>query len=302
MSCNWKVTTIFLLCICALLSATRVNGQTVQGQINGTVTDPSGNVIPGAEIALKSLDTNTGRNTVSSASGVYFLPSIPPGRYSLTISAVGFQSFIIPEIDLTVNQSRTIDAQMTIGAVKQTVQVQASAVALDTTTANIGTVVQHQDIVEMPLNGRNFTQLILLTPGAAPIQGGQQNAFIITGGISPSVNGMGPRLNNFTLDGAENNQRFSNTYAQSPPPDAIAEFKVDSHETGADVSFAAGANVNLVTRSGSNEFHGSLWDFLRNNDLDARNFFENFYDIPTGYPSARTNSDTMWADRWSSRN
>jgi hypothetical protein len=258
-----------------------VNGQTVQGQINGTVTDPSGNVIPGAEIALKSLDTNTGRNSVSSASGVYFLPSIPPGRYSLTISAVGFQSFVVPEIDLTVNQSRTIDAQMSIGAVKQTVQVSASAVALDTTTANIGTVVQHRDIVEMPLNGRNFTELILLTPGTTPIQGGQQNAFIITGGISPTVNGIGPRLNNFTLDGAENNQRFSNTYAQSPPPDAIAEFKVDSHETGADVSLAAGANVNLVTRSGNNAFHGSLWDFLRNSDLDSRNFFDNFFAEPS---------------------
>jgi hypothetical protein len=265
----------------ALLSASRVHGQTVQGQISGTVTDPSGNVVPGAEIALKSLDTNTGRNTVSSASGVYFLPSIPPGRYSLTISAVGFQSFVVPEILLTVNQSRTIDAQMTIGAVKQTVQVSASAVALDTTTANIGTVVQHEDIVEMPLNGRNFTELILLTPGTSPTEGGQQGAFIITGGISPPVNGMRPESNNFTLDGAENNQRFSNSYAQSPPPDAIAEFKVDSHQTGADVSLAAGANVNLVTRSGDNAFHGSLWDFLRNNDLNARNFFDNFFASPT---------------------
>ena len=282
MSCNWKVTTVFLLCICALLSATRVNGQTVQGQISGTVTDPSGNVVPGAAIVLKSLDTtNAERKTVSEASGVYFLPSIPPGRYSLTISATGFQNFVVPEIDLVVNQFRTVDAQMTIGALVQSVQVQASAVALNTTTANVGTVVQHQDIVEMPLNGRNFTELILLTPGTTPIQGGQQNAFIITGGISPTVNGIGPRLNNFTLDGAENNQRFSNTYAQSPPPDAIAEFKVDSHETGADVSLAAGANVNLVTRSGNNAFHGSLWDFLRNSDLDSRNFFDNFFAEPS---------------------
>jgi len=157
------------------------------------------------------------------------------------------------------------------------VQVQASAEALNTTTSNTSTVVQHQDIVEMPLNGRNFTQLVLLTPGTSPIQTGQQNAFIITGGISPPVNGLRAQMNNFTLDGADNNQRFSNSYVQSPPPDAIAEFKIESHESGADVSLAAGANVNLVTRSGNNTFHGSLWEFLRNNDLDARNFFDNFF-------------------------
>jgi hypothetical protein len=268
----------------SVLWATKGFGQTVQGQINGTVTDPGGNVIPGASIVLKSLETGVERKSVTSAAGVYFLPSIPPGRYSLSISASGFQPYDIPEILLTVNQSRTVDAQLSIGTMRQTVEVSASPVALDTTTSNIGTVVQHRDIVEIPLNGRNFTQLILLTPGASPIQTGQQNAFIITGGISPPVNGMRAQMNNFTLDGAENNQRFSNTYAQSPPPDALAEFKVDSHQTGADVSLAAGANVNLVTRSGSNEFHGSLWDFLRNNKLNARNFFENFFDLPPSLP------------------
>ena len=113
-------------------------GQTVQGQINGTVTDPGGNVIPGAAIVLKSLDTSAERKSVSSAAGVYFLPSIPPGRYSLGISAAGFQTFEVPEIVLTVNQSRTIDAQLTIGTMKQTVEVSASPVALDTTTSNIG--------------------------------------------------------------------------------------------------------------------------------------------------------------------
>lgn len=265
------------LVVLALFSTSGAYGQTVQGQIGGTVTDPGGSVVPGADVAVKNLDTGLERKSVTSQAGVYFLPSIPPGRYSLTISATGFQNFVVPEILLTVNQARTIDAQLSIGVVQETVEVSASAVALDATTSSLGAVVQHRSIVEMPLNGRNFTQLVLLTPGAAPVQQGQASTFVVTGGISPSVNGMRSRNNNFTLDGGENNQRFSNTYAQSPPPDAIAEFKVDSHQSGADVSVGAGSNVNLVTRSGSNELHGSVWDFLRNNAVNARGFFPNYY-------------------------
>ena len=263
------------------LMTTIVQGQTIQGQINGIVTDPSGSVIAGADIVLRSLDTDSERKTVSAEGGVYFLSSVPPGRYSLTVSAQGFQSYRVSDLTLSVNQAQTINVQMAVGAVTQTVNVEAAAVALNTTDATIGTLIQHQDIVEIPLDGRNFTQLIMLSPGVAPIQTGQQNAFIITGGISPAVNGLRPQMNDFTLDGIENNQRFSNSYAVSPPPDAIAEFKVASHQTGADVSLAAGANVNLVTQSGTNLFHGSAWDFLRNNVLDARNYFDNFFGSPT---------------------
>jgi len=258
-----------------------VYAQTVEGQINGTVTDNSGSVVSGANVVLKSLDTAAERSTLTAASGVYFLSSVPPGRYSLTVSATGFAQFQISDLTLLVSQARTFDVRLGLGAVTQTVQVNGGGVALNTTEATIGTVVEHRDVVALPLNGRNFTELIQLTPGVAPIQTGQQNAFIITGGISPAVNGLRAQMNNFTLDGVDNNQRFSNTYSTSPPPDAIAEFKVASHETGADVSLAAGANINLVTRSGDNDFHGSLWEFLRNNALDARNYFDNFFDSPT---------------------
>ena len=270
---------ILLMVWCCLTPAIRA--QTVEGQINGTVTDNSGSVVPGASIVLKSLDTGAERTTVSAGSGVYFLSSVPPGRYSLTVSATGFTQFEVSDMTLLVDQARTFDVRLAPGAVTQTVQVNGGAVALNTTNATIGTVIGQRDVVNMPLNGRNFTELILLTPGSSPIQTGQQNAFIITGGISPPVNGNRAQMNNFTLDGVDNNQRFSNTYSTSPPPDAIAEFKVASHETGADVSLAAGANVNLVTRSGSNAFHGAVWEFLRNNDLDARNYFDNFFGSPT---------------------
>jgi Carboxypeptidase regulatory-like domain len=277
-----------ILCVAsvALLTALyclmpAAHSQSVEGQINGTVTDTSGSVVPGAEIDLKNVDTGAERKTVSAGSGVYFLSSVPPGRYTLSVSASGFQAYQVSQITLLVNQALTVDAHLSPGAVTQTVEVSGGGVTINTTEATIGTVVGQRDVVAMPLNGRNFTELIQLTPGVAPIQTGQQNSFIITGGISPAVNGMRAQMNNFTLDGVDNNQRFSNTYATSPPPDAIAEFKVASHETGADVSLAAGANVNLVTRSGSNEFHGTLWEFLRNNDLDARNYFDNFFNSPT---------------------
>lgn len=263
------------------LIAIPAHAQTVQGQINGTITDASGNAVSGAAITLKNLDTNVERKGESSTSGVYFLSSILPGHYSLTVSAAGFEAYTVSNISLAVNESRTVDVHLVVGAVTETVSVQSGAVALNTTEATIGTVVEHRDVVAMPLNGRNFTELIQLTPGTAPIQTGQQSVFIITGGISPAVNGMRAQMNNFTLDGVDNNQRFSNTYSVSPPPDAIAEFKVASHQTGADVSLAAGANVNIVTRSGENALHGSVWDFLRNNDLDARNYFDNFLGSPT---------------------
>lgn len=273
---------LVLLMVGGFLAATpAAHAQTVEGQINGTVTDTTGSVVPGAQITLKNLDTGAERKAIGSASGTYFLTSVPPGRYSLVVTAKGFKAYDVPELTLQVSQARTVDAKLMPGAVTETVRVNAGGVALNTTGATIGTVIGHNDIVTMPLNGRNFTELIQLTPGVAPVQTGQQNAFIITGGISPAVNGMRAQMNNFTLDGVDNNQRFSNTYAVSPPPDAIAEFKVASHETGADVSLAAGANVNIVTRSGTNAFHGSVWDFLRNNDLDARNYFDNFFGSPT---------------------
>ncbi len=278
MNCRilWRSGAVLAMFLAIWFFAPELRGQTVAGQINGTVTDPAGNVVAGANVLLRNLDTGTERTTVSASSGVYFLSSVQPGRYSLTVSAAGFESYVIPELTLAVSQARTVDAKLAVGAVTQTVKVQAGGLALNTTEATIGTVVGHRDVVSLPLNGRNFTSLIQLTPGVAPVQTGQQNAFIITGGISPAVNGMRAQMNNFTLDGVENNQRFSNTYSVSPPPDAIEEFKVASHETGADVSLAAGANVNLVTRSGTNAFHGSVWEFLRNNALDAGEYFDKF--------------------------
>ncbi len=265
----------------SLITNPQLHGQTVQGRSTVQLRIRAAMPCPELTLSLRVQIQTPTRSTASATSGVYFLSSILPGTYSLTVSAKGFESYTVSNLTLLVNQARTVDVQLVVGTVAQTVEVQGGGVALNTTDATIGTVVGHQDVVAMPLNGRNFTELIQLTPGVAPVQTGQQNSFIITGGISPSVNGMRAQMNNFTLDGVDNNQRFSNTYSVSPPPDAIAEFKVASHQTGADVSLAAGANVNLVTRSGDNSLHGAAWEFLRNNALDARNYFDNFFGSPT---------------------
>lgn len=268
-------TLVLVTAVCVL--AVSVYAQTNFGQINGTVTDPSGVEIAGAKIVLNSLDTSTERQTTTNTSGAYVLPTVAPGRYSLTVTAPGFQTYKVSEFPLQSGEARTLDARMVLGAVSDTVQVVGQTVAVDRTEATISTVIQQQEIVEIPLNGRVFSQLMLLSPGVAPVQVGQQGAFQITGGYSPAVNGMRHMMNNYTLDGVENNMRFTNSFATAPPPDALEEFKVASHQSDAASSLAAGANVNLVTKSGTNDFHGSAWDFLRNDKLSANGFFNNYF-------------------------
>jgi len=261
----------------SLLLGLPAAAQTNFGQVNGTVYDPSGNLVPNAKVMVRNLDAEGEREAVTSGSGGYAILTVPPGRYSLTVTATGFQTYVVPEFRLQVNEARTIDARLSIGQVAETVEVTASSVVVNQTDATIGTVIQMQEIIEIPLNGRNFAQLILLAPGASPAAVGQQQTFGITGGFSPAVNGMRHMMNNFTLDGVENNMRFTNSFGTPPPPDALEEFKISSHQSDAAASLAAGANVNLVTRSGTNDFHGSLWNFLRNDKISANGFFNNLF-------------------------
>ncbi|MGH9628556.1 MAG: carboxypeptidase regulatory-like domain-containing protein, partial [Bryobacteraceae bacterium] len=265
------------LTILALSPSFPALAQTNFGQINGSVYDPTGNLISGAKIVIRNLSAEGSREAVSTNDGSFVIPTVPPALYSLSATAPGFQTYVIPEFRLQVNEARTFEVRMQLGQVAETVEVTAQAVAVNQTDATIGTVIQQQEIVEIPLNGRNFAQLILLAPGASPAAVGQQETFGITGGYSPAVNGMRHMMNNFTLDGVENNMRFTNSFGTPPPPDALEEFKVSSHQSDAAASLAAGANINLVTRSGTNEFHGSLWNFLRNDKLSANGFFNNLF-------------------------
>ncbi|HEV2499591.1 MAG TPA: TonB-dependent receptor [Terriglobia bacterium] len=265
--------------------------QTVNGAFHGTVTDTSGAVIPGAIVEVKNLATGLVRRASTDAAGFYAITQLPPGHYLVTATKSGFATVRQPDVELLVNQDLAANYTLQVGLVTQQVQVNAAPAALETTGATIGQVIVSQQVVDLPLNGRQFTQMILLTPGAAPHEGGQQGSFIIPiggGGISPNVNGQRGRQNNYTLDGGLNNNIYLDNWAISPPPDAIQEFKVQSHITDAAVGMSPGANVNVATKTGSGQLHGDAWEFLRNDKLDAANFFDNVV-VPSTKPPFRQN-------------
>ncbi|HEV2382893.1 MAG TPA: TonB-dependent receptor [Terriglobia bacterium] len=268
------------LLVLAAVWGTRVPSaaQTVNGSFHGNVSDSSGGAIPGATVVVKNAATGALRQTTSDAAGFYTVTEIPPARYNITVSKEGFRT-VIQDVELLVAEDREANVSMPVGQVTQQIEVTAQAAALNTTNSTLGTVVGSTQVVDLPLNGRQFTQLILLSPGATPHEGGQQAAFQVSeggGGISPAVNGQGARFNNYTLDGGLNNEVFKQTWTISPPPDAIEEFKVQSHSVDASVGMAPGANVNVATKTGTNHLHGDAWEFLRNDALDAANFFDNF--------------------------
>ena len=269
---------LFLTAVCFLGGPARA--QTVNGAFHGTVSDTSGAVLPGATVEAKNTGTNLTRQGTADSTGFYTIVSLPPGTYTMTASNTGFSTAVQNNVQLLVNQDVELNFTLKVGAVSQQVEVTAEAALVSTANSTISQVIGSRQVVDLPLNGRQFTQLVLLAPGAAPKETGQQGAFTIPiggGGLSPSVNGNRGQQNNFTLDGVLNNAIFTNIWAISPPPDAIQEFAVQSQMTDGQFSISSGANVNVVTKSGTNQFHGAVWEFLRNDSLDAANFFDNYF-------------------------
>jgi hypothetical protein len=264
-----------LSCVCVLFLVLLTiakpewaHGQNVTGSIVGTLTDTSGAVCPGAAVTVTNTETQFTRTVVTGTSGDYVVTPLPPGEYIVKASASGFRAVERENITLEVNQSLRVDFKLEVGSVSETVKVAGGAPILDSQTSTIGTVIENKQVVEMPLNGREYTQLILLTPGAVPAQTGQLGSYSV-GGIAPSVNGQRSQSNNYTLDGIENNETYFNGFAMAPSVDAINEFKIQSNITSAEFGRAAGVNVNVATKSGTNSFHGTAYDFLRNDVLDA---------------------------------
>ncbi len=246
--------------------------------ITGAIHDSSSGVVAGARVLLHNLDTSIETRAESNTSGNYTFLNVSPGRYSLEVSSAGFQTSKLPELSLAVNQTATIDLALQIGAVQQTVTVEAYGELLQAATSELGTVIAEKQVVDLPLNGRNFTQLLSLTPGVAPISvsqnaGGFGNVASGTQFSFPAINGQTNRSNFFLTDGLNNQGAFSSTYAVPPIIDAISEFKVNSHNDLAEFGGVLGGVINVATKSGTNELHGSAWEFLRNNEFNARNTF-----------------------------
>lgn len=266
---------IILIVFVVFFLATYSSAQTTNGSMTGTVTDSSGDVVAAVQVNVTNQGTNLLRKTTTDGNGYYIVPQLPPGSYTISVSKQGFATVDRPNVQLQVNQSATLDFKLTVSSTAQTIKVTGAPPALNTMSATIGTVIGHSATVDLPLNGREFTQLTLLTPGASPIEGGQQTAFTVAlgaGGVAPAVNGQRGQQDNFTMDGVLNNSLFTNVWAISPPPDALEEFNVQSHITDAQFAITSGANINIVTRPGTNTFHGSAWEFARNAVFDAKRF------------------------------
>jgi len=255
------------------LAATRA--QTTQGEIVGTVRDPQGAAVPGVTVTVTNVGTGLTRTGTTADTGSFRFPALPTGIYDLTAEKQGFSKLVLKGIKVSVDETRTIEASIAIASQSTTVNVESDALLVNTETQHLGDVINETEVTELPLNGRNFAQLALLNAGVAAFGGGggQQGG---EGGVSGySSNGQRSSSNNFMVDGIDNNNYQGGSVGQLPSVDSIQEFQVQTNNYSAEYGRNSGSVVNLVTKSGTNQFHGSLYEFLRNDVLDARNFFAN---------------------------
>jgi hypothetical protein len=269
------------LLLFALLSKARIEAQAT-GKVTGDISDPSGNLIAGVKVELINTDTGQSRTSLSGDAGSYTFPLIAPGTYQLRASMKGFATNISDQVQVQMNSTTHLDVGLQVGAARSEVTVTSSLPLVETSNATMGVVVRQENIVDLPLNGRNFAQLGTLIPGvmAAPSGLGGAGGNATVGGFGNStgsfnVNGMRNQSNSFLLDGAPNNDSFNSGFVMRPPPDAIEEFKIMSHSYEAQYGRNAGSVVNVATRSGSNKLHGDFWEFNREGSLAARVYFAN---------------------------
>lgn len=262
--------------VLAIAGSSRLLAQVDTGTITGTVTDPSGAVIPGATVDLINQGTSLKLTTTTDSSGSYTFTPIKIGTYTVEASFHGFQQAIHKDVSVQVQATVNVSFALQTGSVTQTVQVTAAPPLLETASASVGQVVGQRQVNNLPLNGRNYTFLAQLSAGVT--SGGQEGRGLDANGTF-SANGVRPAQNNYLLDGMDDNADLvdflnSTSYVVLPPVDAIQEFKVQTSDFSAQFGRAGGAILNATSKSGSNAYHGDAWEFLRNSGLDARNFFE----------------------------
>ena len=245
-------------------------GQAVS-QITGTARDQSGAAVPGVQITATQTDTGVTRTATTDEGGNYILPNLPLGPYKLEATKMGFQNFVQIGIELQVNSAPNVPVTLAVGDVTQTIEVEANANQVETEKLGVGTVMETQRVLELPLNGRNATDLISLSPGS--IQTGTSTSYGMNTGVNIAVAGGQSYATYYALDGATHIDWYDATNMPFPFPDALQEFKVDTSSQNATAGIHSGAQVNAVTKSGTNSIHGDAFEFFRNSDLNARNFF-----------------------------
>ncbi|HEY1304282.1 MAG TPA: TonB-dependent receptor [Vicinamibacterales bacterium] len=243
----------------SLLAVAPVAAQDPTGAIEGIVMDTSSAVVPAARVVVKNLATGFTRDVTTGADGFYRARALPVGRYSLTVNAPRFATFVQQPIEVNVNEAIRVDVPLSVAAVAESVTVQARVQLVESTSTALGNVVTGREILDLPLNGRNFTQLGLLQTGVAPLTAGVATAGgSLRQGQAYAVNGMRPEQNVYLVDGAQNINRMDGGYALVLPVDAIAEFRILTHTAPPEFGGTGGATTSVVTRSGSNQLHGSV--------------------------------------------
>ena len=241
--------------------------------VEGSVRDGSGGAVPAGKATVTNLDNGLVK-TAPVEAGRYHFAMLPVGRYAVAVEAPGFARFASQPLTLEVSQVRRLDVRLEVAGVKESVSVSAEAALVDTASNALGKTVTTREILDLPLNGRNFTQLGLLQAGVADLTNGIATAGgSLRAGQAYSVNGQRPESNNFLLDGAKNVNRMDGGFALRPPVDSISEFRILTHTAPPEYGGTAGSNTSVVTRSGTNQLHGGLYHFFRNDVFDARNFF-----------------------------
>jgi len=265
-----RVLVIFFFCLSCALWA-----QKDTGSIVGTVTDPSGAVVAGAKVVIADLERGNNFETTTNQSGEFVASALHVGRYTVTVEHAGFKKAVSVPVDLDVQQRIAVNVTLQVGALTQAVEVTTAAPLLETETSELGQVVDNKRMANLPLNGRNFAQLALLTAGTAPSEPGARDE----GGYGFSANGARSLQNNFLLDGVDNNSNLPDllnetNYVIQPSVEALEEFKVQTNAYGAEFGRGNGAIINATIKSGTNQIHGSVYEFLRNEKFDAKNFFD----------------------------
>jgi hypothetical protein len=264
------------------------HGQTTTvGTISGTIRDEKGAVVPKAEVLIQSEGTGIKRTVNSDEDGFYLATSLPAGKYNVTTAPSGFKKTVASEVDLHVGENKVVNLDLQVGQVSETVTVSSDAVPVETRSGEISSLITEKQVVELPLNGRNYAQLALMAPGVSPVtQAGAGGAFGTAGTgldshVDMSVNGNQSNANMWTVDGVNNMDVGSNaTLLVFPSIDSIQEFRVIRNSFSAEYGQAQGAVINLITKGGSNQFHGSGFEFYRNDKLNATDFFLNAHNQP----------------------
>lgn len=266
-------------CLCLLIFSPIARGQ-ANGGFSGTVTDKSGSVIAGAKITVTSQGTGAVRDSVSDDAGHYLIPLLPVGIYTLHVEFPGFQASDTKDVRLQVDEQREIDFTLAPASVAATVEVSSAAVEVETSNASLGQVITSQQVAQLPLNGRDFVQLATLTPGTTAetntnsfFNGAASSEVAARGSFSLSVGGSRANSTDWLLDGNDNNELTAGGIGILSSIDSIQEFKVLTYDYSAEYGYRAGPTVLVTTKSGSNAFHGSLFEFFRNTSLDAKSYF-----------------------------